>query len=255
MRRLALTSWSVHRSLTDGTLTLLDLPARMREAGIGTLEICHFHFPSTDDEYITKLRTALDEAGVEPLSILIDTGDIANADADQRAVDIGTIEGWIDVASKLGTQVVRVVAGDAPPDDEAALERSIEALRGTAAYAYDRGVRVLTENFRPLASTAANCNHILDELHGAVGLCADIGNFPAAVRLAEFSAVVGRADVVHTKAVYDANGVIDADALRECLAASVKAGFDGPYTLVYDRDGNSWPRIGELREIVTPYLA
>lgn len=254
MRRFALTSWSVHRSLTDGSLTLLDLPARMREAGIGTLEICHFHFPSTDDSYIAELRTALDQAGVEPFSILIDTGDIGNADGDQRQADIATVKSWIDVASTLGTEVVRVVAGDSPPDDAAALARSVEALAQIASYAGERNVAVLTENFRPLASTAANCNHILDALGGAVGLCADIGNFPAPVRLAEFSAVAGRASVVHTKASYDDSGVIDSDALQQCLAASVAAGFDGPYTLVYDRDGNSWPRIGELQEIVRPYL-
>jgi len=254
MRRLSLTSWSVHRSLTDGSLTLLDLPARMREAGIGTLEICHFHFPSTDETYIGELRGALERAGVEPLSILIDTGDIASADDSSREADLRTIEGWVDVASKLGTQVVRVVAGEQPPDDEAALARSEAGLRQVAAYAEARGVRVLTENFRSLLSTAANCNRLVVVGDGAVGLCADIGNFPAPVRLGEFSAVVGRASVVHVKAGYGEDGTIDAAALRPCLAASVAAGFDGPYTLVYDRDGNSWPRIAELSEIVATYL-
>jgi sugar phosphate isomerase/epimerase len=253
MRRLSLTSWSVHRSLTDGSLTLLDLPARMREVGIGTLEICHFHFPSTEG-YIGELRGALEQAGVEPFSILIDTGNIATADASRRAADMRTIEGWIEVASRLGTQVVRVVAGEEPPDDQAALARSAVGLRLLAAYASERGVRVLTENFRQLLSTSANCNRLLDDLDGTVGLCADIGNFPAPVRLAEFSAIVGRASVVHVKAAYDDTGSIDAMALRGCLDASVRAGFDGPYTLVYDRDGNSWPRIVELRDIVGQYV-
>ena len=254
MRRLSLTSWSVHRSLTDGSLTLLDLPARMRDAGIGTLEICHFHVPATDEGYIGELRGALERAGVEPFSILIDTGNIATADERRREADLRTIEGWIDVASRLGTQVARVVAGEEPPDDDAALARSAAALRRVAAYANERGVRVLTENFRQLLSTATNCNRLLDDLDGAVGLCADIGNFPAPVRLAEFSAIVGRASVVHVKATYVDAASIDARALRGCLDASVQAGFDGPYTLVYDRDGNSWPRIGELREIVGQYV-
>jgi hypothetical protein len=113
---------------------------------------------------------------------------------------------------------------------------------------------VLTENFRSLLSTAANCNRLLDDLDGAVGLCADIGNFPAAVRHAEFSAIVGRASVVHVKATYDAEGSIEDATLRDCLTASVQAGFDGPYTLVYDRNGNPWPGIGELRQIVGQYM-
>lgn len=254
MRRLSLTSWSVHRSLTDGSLTLLELPARMQEAGIGTLEICHFHFPSTDESYINELRAAIDKANVEAFSILIDTGDISSADNDKREADIRTVEEWIDVASKLGTKVVRVVAGEAAADDAAALARSIEALERIKGYAAERGVGVLTENFRALASTAANCNAILDALGGAVGLCADIGNFPAPVRVEEFSAVIGRASVVHTKASYDDDGTIKADDLRRCLEASVAAGFDGPYTLVYDRDGRSWQGIGQLQEIVKEYI-
>ena len=255
MRRLSLTSWSVHHSLTDGSLALLELPARMRDAGIGTLEICHFHFRSTDEGYIGELRGSLERAGVESFSILIDTGNISTADESRREADLRTIEGWIDVASRLGTQVVRVVAGEEPPDDEAALVRSATGLRRVAAYATERGVRVLTENFRSLLSTSANCNRILDDLDGAVGLCADMGNFPASVRLAEFSAIVGRASVVHVKASYDDAGSIDATTLCRCLDTSVQVGFDGPYTLVvYDRDGNSWPRIGELCEIVGQYV-
>jgi sugar phosphate isomerase/epimerase len=254
MRRFALTSWSLHFSLTDGTLTLLELPARMRDAGISTLEICHFHIPATDAGFIGALRRALAQAEVELFSILIDTGNIATADASCQAADMRTIKGWIDVASRLGASAVRVVAGEEPPDDEAALVRSAAALRQLAAYANERNVRVLTENFRPLLSTAANCNRLLDELDGAVGLCADIGNFPASVRHAEFSAIVGRASVVHVKATYDAAGNIEASTLHACLDASVQAGFAGPYTLVYDRDGHVWPRLGELRQIVGQYI-
>lgn len=254
MRRLSLTSWSVHRSLSDGSLTLLDLPARMREEGLGTLEICHFHFPSTDDAYIASLKSALAAANVESFSVLIDTGDISSADPEQRASDLQTIKNWIDVASKLGSQVVRVVGGEADPSDQEALKRSIAGLAEAAEYAKEKGVKVLTENFKALTSTAENCNIILDELDGKVGLCADIGNFPSDIRVAEFSAVVGRSSVVHTKASYSEAGELNAEQLRACLQASVDAGFDGPYTLVYDRDANSWPRLAELKAVVSDYL-
>lgn len=260
MRRLALTSWSLHKSLTIPgpstgvpVLTLLDMPARLREAGIGSLEICHFHFPETGTGYLKQLRAALDAAGIELFSILIDTGDISNPDPERRAEDMRTIEGWMDVASALGAHAVRVIAGDAPPVDKAALELSITGLRHMAEYGKQRGLRVLTENFRPLASTAANCNYILDALDGAIGLCADIGNFPAEERIAEFTAVVPRAESVHAKASYDPNGTIDADALTLCLDASVAAGFTGPYTLVYDRPGDEWAGITTLKQVVQPY--
>lgn len=264
MRRLSLTSWSVHPLLqaanpasngssADAALRLTELPARMREAGIGTLEICHFHIPSTDPGYLSELRTAIDEAGIELFSILIDTGDISQADATKQAADMRTIEHWIDVAAQLGAKVVRVIAGDAAPDDPDALDRSIASLRELACYAQARGVRVLTENFRSLASTSANCNRILDELGGTVGLCADIGNFPAASRVEEFSAVAPRAESVHAKAAYNTDGTIDPRQMRQCLDASTAAGFSGPYTLVFDRPEERWSGITVLKQIVTPY--
>ena len=55
-----------------GEVTLLDLPARVADAGFGTMEICHFHFPRRDPAYLAELRAAIDRAGVRLLSLLID---------------------------------------------------------------------------------------------------------------------------------------------------------------------------------------
>jgi sugar phosphate isomerase/epimerase len=255
MRRLSLTSWSLHHDLSSGALALTDLPARMREAGIATLELCHFHLPDTSAETLAGMRAAVEGAGVELLSVLIDTGDISAADPERRASDLGLVEQWIDHAAALGAQGVRVIAGDSPPDDTQALERAVAGLRHAAAYAGKYGLRVRTENFRPLLATAANCNTLLDALDGQVGLCADIGNFPAERRLAEFTAVAGRAEVVHVKGDYDAGGRLQAEPLRACLAASARDGFDGAYTLVYDRGGDSWAGLATLADTVRPYLS
>ena len=273
MPRLSLTSWSLHRSLGSPPITnemptadrpepepnaelqLVDLPRQMREHGIGTLEICHFHLPSVSKDYLAEIRAAADAADVELFSVLIDTGDISSADGERRRFDMRLIEGWMDVAAQLGIKAVRVVAGDAAPDDQAGLDRSISALRQLAEYGRERNLQVLTENFRPLASTAANCHRILDALDGAVGLCADIGNFPAASRVEEFRSVVGRASSIHAKASYDDAGNMDATQLRQCLDASKEAGFDGPYTLVYDRAGDSWRGVDALARIVGPFTA
>lgn len=275
MRRLALTSWSVHHSLgapsilaqpADGsatrheptkhaTMQLTELPARVRDAGIGTLEVCHFHFPSTAPEYLRGLRAALEAAQVELFTILIDGGDITNPDAGQRDADIAMIKSWMDVAAAVGARGVRIVAGDASADDHEALNRSIEVLRELAAYGAERNLRVRTENFKALTSTADNCVALLDALDGTVGFCADMGNFPSAVRVAEFSRVVPHAEVVHTKASYTPDGTIDPQQLRACLDASVAAGFDGPYTLVFDRPGDEWEGIMRLKEHVAAYTS
>jgi sugar phosphate isomerase/epimerase len=254
MRRLSLTSWSLNKALTSGALTLTDLPARAREAGITTLEICHFHLPSTDPAYLAELRGAIEAAGVELFSVLIDTGDISSADAARREADIALIAGWLDVASALGAGGVRIVAGEAQPDDEAAFGRAVEALGRLAQRGRELGLRVRTENFRALASTAHSCNRLLDTLDDAVGLCADVGNFPAETRVREFAAVAGRAEVVHAKAGYNADGSVIADDLRRCLELSVEAGFSGPYTLVYDQGPDEWGGVAKVKGVVEPFV-
>ena len=275
MRRLALTSWSVHHSLgappianhpadrhaipqealQGAALSLLELPAQLQDAGIGTLEICHFHLPTTDPAYLQELRAELDDASVELFSILIDTGNLTEADPDRRAAEVDLIASWIDVAGMLGARATRVIAGQAPASDEAALDLSIDGLRRLARHGRKRGVRVITENFRSLASTAAICNRIIDSLGGEVGLCADIGNFPGDRRVAEFMAVAPRAESIHVKASYDSAGRLEPGQVRACLDASVAAGFEGPYTLVYDRGGDEWQGIARLKEVVEPYTS
>ena len=72
----------------QGDLTLLELPEQLAARGIGLLEICHFHFPRLDDDYISQLRQALADSGVELFSVLIDAGDIAHPDEAQRAKEV-----------------------------------------------------------------------------------------------------------------------------------------------------------------------
>jgi sugar phosphate isomerase/epimerase len=254
MRRLSVTSWSLHQDLSSGALALIDLPARLQAAGYTTLELCHFHLPDTEPATLAGMRAAIEAAGVELYTLLIDAGDISAADAERRTADIAFVERWIDAAAALGAQGVRVVGGDAAPDDAEALARSAAALRQIVAYAEARGVRVRTENFRSLLLTAANCNGLLDRLDGTIGLTADIGNFPKAQRVAEFTAVAPRAEVVHVKSDYDPAGSIQASDVVACLSAVRAVGFDGPYTLVYDRGGDSWAGLAELATVVQPYL-
>jgi len=66
MRRLAISTWSLHGQLQSGQ-ALLDLPAQIAQRGIQTLEICHFHLPSTTPAYLAELRQACQT----PLSRLV----------------------------------------------------------------------------------------------------------------------------------------------------------------------------------------
>ena len=275
MSRLSISSWSLHRALgpryrpaedgagglipdgLPGDLDLLDLPARIAARGIRTLEVCHFHFPSLDEGYLADLRAVLEGAGVALFSVLIDAGDITHPDEAARARELTWIRAWMEVAGRCGATHARVIAGDAEVpagDGEEVLRLSAENLRGLARFGRDRGVRVITENFRPLTRRPESLLKVLDRGEGEVGLCADFGNFKGSTKYDDLAAILPRADSVHAKAHYPAAGEMDRGDFVRCMDLVRGAGFDGPYSLIFDGPGDEWESLAEIQEVVEAYL-
>ena len=130
-RRVSVSTWSLHpllgtcapgrpgdpdaRMMGDnpGTLDLLDVPAALKEHGVETMELCHFHVPTRDPAYLAELRARREAAGVELWSLLIDDGDINDPEQGDR--DRAWTLGWIDTAAALGARCVRVIGGKQEP--------------------------------------------------------------------------------------------------------------------------------------------
>jgi sugar phosphate isomerase/epimerase len=275
MPKLAISSWSLHRALGptypgleltagpraaeypygQGTLSLLDLPAAIASRGIRDLEICHFHFPRTDHAYLRELRARLESAGVSPLTLLIDAGDISAADGTARERDLVLIRDWIDVAAALGTRQARVIAGSAQPDDKEAARRSSAGLAALAQYAAARGVRLITENWQALTMHPETLLAILDGAGDGVGLCADFGNYTGPGKYEALRLILPRATSAHTKAYFPMPGRMDEADFRRCLDLSRQAGFAGPYVLIFESDGDEWASIEQMISVVRPYLS
>ena len=279
MTRIMTSSWSLHRTLGQsmyqwpdlagkpvlegdgrGEIALLELPAQLALRGIGMLEICHFHFPRLDDGYINELRQALSENGIELFSILIDAGDIAHPDPDQRHREIGWIHAWMQIAARCGARCVRVIAGDAEPGgardwrDQAAVQISAEGLRHLAGVGRQMGLRVITENFRALGGRAGALNAILDLCEGAVGLCVDFGNFKGPDKYDELAALMPRATSVHAKADFRKELQMDRTDFDRCLQLARDAAFAGPYSLIFSSPGDEWEGVAKTQEVVEAWL-
>ena len=275
MPETSISTWSLHRGLgpiyreaADGSgrlepqggfgageWPLLEVPAQLAERGIRCMEICHFHFPSIDAGYIAELRRALDFAGVQLFSVLIDAGDITHPEAARREADLDWIRGWISVAARCGARNVRVIAGDAQPDAEGhAVRLSAAGLRQLSAYARDRGVRVMTENWHALTMCPRSLLALLDRLDGAVGLCVDFGNYQGPRKYEDLGAIMPRADSIHAKAHFPEAGRMDREDFVRCLDLSRKAGFSGPYTMIFDGPGDEWSSLEMIQEEIRPYL-
>ena len=269
--RLSVSTWSLHRQLgkpgftgpahdmqipieshNQGPVSLLELPARIAEFGIHTLEICHFHLPSVEKSYLSELRTALADAEVELFSVLIDDGDITHASEAER--DIAWIEKWIGIAGKLGAKCARVIGGKAAPSPET-VAQSRDVLAQLAERADTAGIRLMSENWFSIFSTPENVNTILEGLDGKVGLCLDFGNWRGDTKYKDLAAIASLAESCHTKAHFAAPREMDTEDYVQCLELTQKAGFAGPHTLIYDGPGNDeWEGLALEREVVNPYL-
>jgi sugar phosphate isomerase/epimerase len=275
MPELAVSTWSLHRELGAmypglnlnpgqrepkytygrGSLTLLDVPATVAGLGVPNLEVSHCYFPRTDPKYLDELRRKLDDARVHLLTLLIDEGDIAAADATACTRDLALMRGWIDVAARVGARRVRVIAGQCEADKAGeAVRRSCAGLLALAEYAGARGVEVITENWLALTKEPASLLSILDCTAGAVGLCADFGNYGGPTKYDDLAAILPRAWSIHAKASFSAPGNMDESDFLRCLDLSRDARFSGAYVLIFNSAGDERASLLQMAEIVRPYL-
>jgi sugar phosphate isomerase/epimerase len=248
--RFAVSTWSLHRLLGatypyspdpersaarkepygPGSAALLEIPRQLSERGIGRLEICSFHLPALDRGYLAELRSALEDAGVLFQTLLVEDGDPSDPQSGKR--DIGWICDWIEIAAALGAQKMRVIAGKQQPSEDN-LTRAAGHLSWLADRAEGSGVRIVTENWFDLLPAPKQMNWLLDRMNGKVGLNGDLGNWAAPEKYAGLADIMRRAEICHAKASYTGSG-LDAEDYRKSLDACRQAGYDGPYTLIYD---------------------
>jgi sugar phosphate isomerase/epimerase len=239
----------------QGTHSLLDLPALVAQMGVANLEICHFHFPRTDAAFLAELRQSLEAAGVRLLTVLIDAGDITATDPEARRRDIELIERWIDVAAAAGAARARVIAGFMQPDSAGeAVQRSIDGFSRLSRYAAERGVQIVTENWHALSMNSEALVRILESLDGAVGLCADFGNYSGPNKYDNLARILPYASSCHAKAEFPVPGEPDTGDFIRCLELSRAAQFTGTYVLIFESVGDERSSLNQIKAMVAPYL-
>jgi hypothetical protein len=198
------------------------------------MQLCHFHLPSTGEDYVSKFRDALGESGVELLSLLIDDGDIT--DPEHAARDTDWIAGWLEVAQRLGAKRARVIAGKQPYS----LEAMDRAAANMTRLASATDMRVDTENWFSLTSTPEHTNELLDRLEGRLGLCVDFGNWGRSMKYEALPQIMRRAETIHAKCDFSHSLEVDTEDFNRCLEVATSSGFDGPYVLVNGGPADEW---------------
>lgn len=267
-RRLSVSSWSLHQTLGGmrvtepgdspngfptthkSALPLLELPRQVAHHGIETLELCHFHLPSTESEYLAQLREQLELNRIELWSLLIDGG---NLNGPQTKRDFEWICRWIEVAAELGARNTRVIAGQGPPTNEN-LCASIKQLGRLADFASERGVRLMTENWFSTMGTPASVRRVLDELNGKVDLCLDFGNWSGMGKYSDFVSIAKYATSCHARADFGMSGLLDEGDFRRCLTLMAASDFHGPFTLIPSgRFDDEWVAINQSARVARAF--
>lgn len=250
--RIAVSTWSLHRLLGatyphdltsdaigpehqtygEGEESLLGLPSVLANHGYHRLEIVSFHLRSRDPVYLGELRDQLRVSKVRLQTLLIDAGDIS--DAENGARDQHWIAGWIEVANELGAENARIIAGKQKPTRDA-LDRSVKALTALAEGNAGSPVRLVTENWFDLLAEPAHVHYLLDKLDGRIGLLGDFGNWSGPEKYADLASIFGRAELCHAKAQF-IDGDLDEADFAACVSAAEGAGYKGPYTLIFDSE-------------------
>lgn len=243
---------------TAPEVDLLELPRLLAQRGIGHLDLCFFHLPSTDDASLDEFRSAMDQAGVRLFCLLLDHGNLTLPPGPRREAEFAYAARWIEIARKLGATCIRAQGGDRAPQDPASddelFQRVVEAYQRLADVAEDAGLRLLTENFGGFMLDVDRLLLLLERLQGRLGLVADFGNGRLPGQYDDLARLLKHAESIHAKPELDSEGRILEDDFRTCVRLAEEAGFSGPYTLVYRGPLPAFTGLERTRDLVATEL-
>ena len=117
------------------------------EFGVFGIEPWSRHFESIDQDYLRRLRSAFDAAGIRVVNIPCDVPVKPCGSAEDSAAALDTWSKWVDAALAIGSPSIRV---HVPPSSEASdIACAKEALGAIAQYGESKNVVINLENDDP----------------------------------------------------------------------------------------------------------
>lgn len=217
-----------HFEARADSISLLQLPALLRERGFDCWQICHFHLASRDAVYLDELRAASADAGLALHALLVDAGDISHAVNGERDAD--WIASWMPVAARLGASNLRVIAGQTARDG--ALDESARHLLNLARLGKMHGVGVITENWFDLLATPDAVLELMARTAGHVELLLDWSNWNGPHKYERLAHIAPLARSCHAQVEFVGAARVNPAGFQRCLQLPYPDDFDGPFVLV-----------------------
>lgn len=252
MIKLSLQSLSYRDTFNAGRIDLEGIINKAAEMRMDGVDLHYGHFTSVDDEYLEHIRLLCLQRGLHICYIGI-SNDFLKTGAESES-HIQLVKDWIDIAARMGVQMVRVFGGrrQRGETDQDAWPRLVAATRKAVLYGGSKHVvcGVQNHNHDCIPATGAQvlrlldevndpyCSHILDtgQYRGSPGASAgERGKEdPAHDLYGSIEASAPRAVHVRAKFYRVASGKevwLDYDRIMPILK---EAGFNGWMSVVYE---------------------
>lgn len=155
--KYSLAQWSFNRDLFAGEMDTVDFIHAAADMGFDGVEYVSQFFADKvqDFAYLDKLNAAAQTAGIKNVMLQVDNmGDLGASDPQLRAQAIAEGKLWVDAASYLNCELMRVNAhGDGSPEQIKA--NNIAAIGELADYAKQKGVTLIIENHGGISNNGA----------------------------------------------------------------------------------------------------
>jgi len=251
-------SWSYHRTIAAGKMDQMSWLDECASLGLDGVELLGVHFPSTDIEYLNKLKKACADRFLT-IAMVSAGGHLTVADDEKRRQEVKEIAGWVDVAVQLGAPRVRFFAGSGPElaaGGQELYEKVRRAMGEVASIGQAAGVVMALENHGK--TTAEQVLALLADVDSPyLKLTLDTGNFPPTSQVGPntyqaIAQAAPHASIVHAKFFSVGADGRDADfdwgKIHTILA---DAGFRGFLSVEYEGEDADEPAV--MRRIA-PYL-
>lgn len=164
--KLSLQSLSYRDTFNDGQIDLEGIIERAAELRLEGVDLHFRHFASTDDDYLEDIRLLCLNRGLHMCYIGI-SNDFLKPNAEGKA-QVQLVKDWIDVAARMGIQMVRVFGGSIPDGEtfDSMYPRLLANTREAVAYGRSKGVvcGLHNHNHRAGPATGEQVLRLLDDV-------------------------------------------------------------------------------------------
>ena len=166
MIKLSLQSLCYRDTFNAGDIDLFGMIDKAKEYRLDGIDIHFAHFASTERDYLEDVRMATLRAGLHICYIGVSNN--FGMEGDEQRAQIENMKKWIDVAERMGIQMVRSFGGWVPEDEteDTVWPRIVSATKEVAEYGASKGVMVGLHNHNHgcAPATGDQVIRILDEV-------------------------------------------------------------------------------------------